>query len=85
LSYSISIHPAAIKQLHRLSTEAQRRIRPKIDALAENPRPPGCKKLTASDEFYRIRIGDYRVIYSIEDKRLLVLVVKVGHRGDVYE
>ena len=61
----------------------QRRILSRIELLAENPRPPGAIKLTGQDA-YRIRIGDYRVIYAIADKQLVVLVVDVGHRWDVY-
>lgn len=55
-----------------------------ISALAVNPRPRGCRKLSSSEQ-YRIRVGDYRVLYEIEDDVLRVLVVKVGHRRDVYE
>ncbi|MBY0395509.1 MAG: type II toxin-antitoxin system RelE/ParE family toxin [Thermoleophilia bacterium] len=61
----------------------QMRIAPHIEALATEPRPHGCVKLTGSDE-YRIRVGDYRVIYAVEDRRLIVLDVRVAHRRDVY-
>jgi mRNA interferase RelE/StbE len=60
------------------------RVDRKVDALAENPRPAGAKKLKGSSELWRVRAGDYRVIYSIHDDVLLILVVKIGHRGDVY-
>ncbi|MDJ0899633.1 MAG: type II toxin-antitoxin system RelE/ParE family toxin [Xenococcus sp. MO_188.B8] len=59
-------------------------MQPKIDALATEPRPEGVVKLKGEENLYRIRVGDYRVIYNVQDDRLLVLVVKVGHRGDVY-
>ena len=73
----------AIKELRRLSRQDQRRIAHAIDQLAENPRPPGSIHLRNRDG-WRIRVGTYRVIYSIEDERLLVLVVKIGHRREVY-
>ena len=60
------------------------RLRTRIDSLADNPRPPDTKKLSGAEELYRIRVGDYRVLYAIQDKVLLVLVVKVGHRREVY-
>ncbi|MGA2053356.1 MAG: type II toxin-antitoxin system RelE/ParE family toxin [Opitutales bacterium] len=55
-----------------------------IDALLENPRPPGGKAMTGLDKTWRIRVGEYRVIYEVQDDRLVVLVIRVGHRGDVY-
>ena len=64
--------------------QEQKRIQPKIDALATEPRPEGVVKLKGEENLYRIRVGDYRVIYNVQDDRLLVLVVKVGHRGNVY-
>jgi len=85
MDYSIIIQPSAQRQLERLSTDAQRRISATFDALAKNPRPHGYKKIVSKNELYRIRIGDYRVIYNVNDKILRILIVKVGHRGDVYE
>lgn len=61
-----------------------RRVVARLEALAEEPRPHGCRKLRGQDDLYRIRIGDYRAIYSIVDNRLIVLVVAVGHRRDIY-
>mgnify|MGYP001580816136 FL=1 len=55
-----------------------------MDALAATPRPKGVKKLTGTDDLYRIRVGDYRIVYQIHDDRLIVLVVRIGHRRDVY-
>ena len=55
-----------------------------MDALAANPRPKGVKKLSGPDDLYRIRVGDYRIVYQIHDDRLIVLVVRIGHRKDVY-
>lgn len=81
--YQIEFTKAASKQLKKLPTEEQTRIRAKIDELANNPRPDGVVKLTNS-ESYRIRAGSYRVLYDIFDDILLISVVKVSHRKDVY-
>ena len=67
-----------------LSQQAQQRITAALRKLRDDPRPPDCRQLSGSEGVYRIRIGDYRVIYTVENDILLVLVVKVGHRGDVY-
>lgn len=82
--YGVEFRPAAFKQLQGLGHRERRRIVRRIEALAEDPRPGGVRKLADSDSTYRIRIGDYRVIYDVLDDRLLVLVVKVGHRRDIY-
>jgi len=82
--YRIEFAPRADKAFRRLPREAQVRIRTKIDGLASNPRPPGSVKMSGPEGFHRIRVGDYRVIYCIEDDILLVLVVKLGHRRDIY-
>lgn len=82
--YRIEFAPSAYRQFAKLSHEAKRRITPRIDALADNPRPPGADAFTGSNELLRIRVGVYRVVYAIEDDRLLVLAVKVGHRRDIY-
>ena len=83
--YTVRIAPAAQRQFRALPTAVQDRIQPKIDALAQDPRPPGAKKLTAERELYRIRIGDYRVVYAIQDEALIVTVVAAGHRRDMYK
>jgi mRNA interferase RelE/StbE len=83
-NYEVFIKPSALRELESIDNRKMRRnVTERIRALAENPRPPGCTKLTGS-EGYRIRCGDYRVVYSIEDERLVVFVVKVGLRKDVY-
>ena len=81
--YSVLIQPSAAKELRKLPLEQRRRIVAKIGSLADNPRPYGCEKLV-ENELYRIRQGDYRIVYSIRDEVLTVLVVRVGHRRDVY-
>ncbi len=82
--YQIEFTKAASKQLKKLSKEEQTRILNKIDELVENPRPDGVVKLRDSENSYRIRVGNYRVLYDIFDDILLVSVVKVRHRKDVY-
>jgi len=83
MRYQVTVTPAADRSIAKLPREVRRRITEHLVALAENPRPPGSIKLTGQDA-YRIRVGDYRIIYTIQDDRLIVLVVDVGHRRDVY-
>ena len=82
--YSIEIKKSAAKEIRKLPNEALKRVLSKIESLQSNPRPAGCKKLSG-DEKYRIRVGVYRILYKIEEKKLIVYVVKVGHRREVYE
>lgn len=83
--YRIELTKQAERQLAKLPRTAQIAIRDKIDTLEENPRPDGTKKLTGSLRTYRAKVRQiYRIIYEIQDDRLVVLVVKVGHRKDVY-
>ncbi len=82
--YTISIKKSAEKELKSLSAEMYLRIRKSIFSLAENPRPNGCKKLKGK-ESYRIREGDFRIIYEIKDDILVIMVIKIGHRKEVYE
>ena len=82
--YEVRVGARAIKQLEGLPREAQRRVAEALDGLAHEPRPRGGKHLAAAEDLWRIRVGVYRIVYAIEDERLLVLVVKVGHRRDVY-
>jgi len=85
MTYKIEFTPSALRQFEKLENPIQKRLSKKIDFLSKNPRPSGVEKLSAEDDLYRIRAGDYRVIYQIQDKVLLVLVVKVGHRREVYQ
>ena len=82
--YSILIKPSAVKEIEAIRLKKDRqRIVQKIRKLAEDPRPLGCQKLSGLHR-YRVRQGRYRILYSIEDQDLIVCVVKVGHRKDVY-
>lgn len=82
--YRIQILPAAARALAAQAQDARLRIDARIRSLADNPRPPGVEKLAGEEALYRVRVGDYRVVYSIEDAVLLILVVRIGHRGEVY-
>ena len=83
--YEVGFKPAALRQLRKLDADIQISILTKIEFLANDPRPSDCKKLKGETDLYRIRAsGTYRVVYKIQDKQLLVTVVKVGHRRDVY-
>jgi mRNA interferase RelE/StbE len=84
VAYTIQFLPAAAKQLGKLDAPIRRRIAAAIDGLAENPRPAGAKKLQGSVDLWRIRIGDFRVIYQIHDRQMLVIIVTIGHRSDIY-
>ena len=85
VSYRLFIKPSASKELARLGTKHDRaRIVAAIHRLPDSPRPVGCEKLSGADHLYRIRIGDYRVIYEILDDVLLITAVKAGHRRDIY-
>jgi mRNA interferase RelE/StbE len=81
--YRIELRPAAQRELRKLDLPTFRKVDAKIQGLADNPRPHGVKKL-AGEDAYRVRVGDYRILYQIEDAILLVVVVTVGNRRDVY-
>ena len=83
MTYTVEILRAAQQQLARVDRQDQLRIISAIAGLADDPRPPGSKKLSGRPA-WRIRVGVYRVIYEIRDERLLVLVVTIGHRREVY-
>jgi len=82
--YTITFAQSARKELERLSANVVSRIFPKIEALARNPRPPGCRKLRGFENLWRIRIGDHRVIYQVFDDEMVVDVVAVRHRSQAY-
>ena len=84
MSYQIEFSRQADRQFRNLPSQIQQRLKSLIDSLAATPRPYGSEKLSGTDQLYRLRVGDYRIVYTVEDDRLLVLVVKVGHRREVY-
>ena len=82
--YQVVIDRDARRVLKRCPADLVRRLRAAILALAVNPRPGGCKKLTGPYDLWRVRVGDWRIIYQIQDDVLIVVVVEIGPRGDVY-
>ena len=82
--YQIEFSRQADRQFRNLPSQIQQRLKSRIDSLAATPRPHGSEKLSGADQLYRIRVGDYHIVYAVENDRLLILVVKVGHRREVY-
>jgi mRNA interferase RelE/StbE len=82
--YAVIFKPSAVKQLERLPKLAQRRIVRAIEELADDPWPAGCVKLVGEDNLWRIRVGSYRAVYSIDDDELQVMILRVAHRKDAY-
>lgn len=84
MTYEVQLTPAAARQLRRFDPQARRRVQAAIDLLATEPRPPAATRLVGGVGEWRVRTGDYRIVYEIEDERLLVLVLSVGHRREIY-
>ena len=84
MTYQVLFQPSALRELRKLPRKVQVRIVTRSEALAKEPRPPGVKKLEGMKGLYRLRVGKRRMIYQIQDERLVVLVVRIGHRRDVY-
>lgn len=84
MAFSVVLKPAAFRDLRKLPEEARRRVAVRIDALASDPRPPGSEALKGEPGLYRLRVGDYRILYQLDGKACLILVIHVGHRREVY-
>lgn len=84
MSYQVDIAPSALRQLRKLDPQARRTVQAAIELLAEQPRPPAAKMLVNAGGAWRVRVGDFRVVYDIEEGRLVVLVLAVAHRREVY-
>jgi mRNA interferase RelE/StbE len=84
-SYRVTLTASAERELHRLPALVIARIVPRIYRLVSDPRPPGCKKLKGGDSEWRIRVGNYRVVYEIDDTARTVDVTRIAHRREVYE
>ena len=82
--YRLEFSPAAARQLRKLDRPTAVRIRSATEALRDQPRPPGVTALQGRRGYLRIRVGDYRIIYSVDDDRLIVLVAALGHRREIY-
>ena len=85
MTYVVSVAPAAARQLRKFDPQIRRRIQAAIDLLESNPRPPAAIQLVGGSGEWRVRTGDYRIIYEIPDAKLVVLVLRVGQRRDIYE
>lgn len=84
MRYKIEFKPAALRQLKAIDLSIRRRIVAAIEQLADNPFPPSVKKMAGEPNRWRIRVGDYRVVYEVDSGKLLVLVVAIGHRREIY-
>lgn len=84
MSFRVEYAASAMKALEGLPKKDQQRIVTKVDSLASDPHPPGSMKLQGADELWRVRVGVYRIVYSVDGGKLVVLVVRIGHRRDVY-
>jgi len=84
VNYHLALTSSAEKELKKLSSDWLARVAARLESLASSPRPPGCKKLQGGDREWRIRVGEYRVVYTIDDTKLLVEVTRIRHRREVY-
>ena len=86
MKYAVLLEKSAARFLLRLrDTKLKSRLDEAIESLADDPRPPGCRKLAGTSDRYRVRVGDYRIVYRIDDGKVTVLVLLVGHRREVYD
>ena len=84
MNYKVEFKKSAAKALELIPKSDQKRIARRIDSLAESPPDPNTTKLKGDNPFHKVRIGDYRIVYEIQDDVLLILIVKIGHRKDIY-
>ena len=84
MAYTLEFEKAAIRSLKKLTPQVAEQVEQDIRQLCQQPRPPGCIKLKGNPNLWRVRSGSYRIIYQIQDSRLIVLIVDVGHRSDIY-
>ena len=85
MRYEVTLAPAAARQLRKFDPHVRRRVQAAIELLAEDPRPPAATRLVGGAGEWRVRTGDYRIVYEIQQDQLLVLVLNVGHRREVYQ
>jgi len=85
MTYRIEVAPAAARQLRKLDPVARRRVQAAVELLADQPRPSGATRLVGGVGEWRVRTGDYRVVYEIHDDVLVILVLAIGHRREIYE
>lgn len=82
--YKVELAPRARRELRRVTDSVYKRLREKMLGLVENPRPPGCAKLTDSHNRYRVRVGDWRILYSVDDEKRLVTIHHIARRDEAY-
>jgi mRNA interferase RelE/StbE len=85
MAYRVEVSPAAARQLKKMDRQLVAAIAEKIETLAVDPRPQGCDKLRGYEGLYRVRVGDHRIIYGVEDRLVVVAILRVGNRADVYQ
>ena len=85
MTYRVEVALAALRQLRKLDPPARRRVQAAVELLADQPRPSGAKKLVGGEGEWRVRTGDYRIVYEVHDNVMVVLVVAIGHRRDIDE
>lgn len=85
MPYTVELSPAAARQFKKLPENVRGAVARRIDLLADDPRSTGCEKLAGYSDLYRVRVGDHRIVYGLSDRLVLVLVLKVGSRAEVYE
>ncbi|MCM6763127.1 type II toxin-antitoxin system RelE/ParE family toxin [Rathayibacter sp. ZW T2_19] len=84
MTFRIELEPSAVRQLRKLDPQDRRRVQAALELLADDPRPPASTMLVNSGGAWRVRVGDFRIVYEIEDDRLIVLVLALGHRREIY-
>jgi mRNA interferase RelE/StbE len=84
VSYAVRVSPAAARQIRKLDPPIRRKMQAVIELLADNPRPPAATQLVCGQGEWRVRVGDYRIVYEIRDAELVVLVLRLGHRREIY-
>lgn len=84
-NYAVEVKPSVRKELETLPVNVLRRVIAKLESLAENPRPAGCKKLKGYKDYWRVRVGEWRVVYIIDDAAKALSVTRIAHRREVYE
>ena len=85
MTYSITLAPSAARQLRKFDPDGRRRIQAALELLAVEPRPPAAIRLVGGSGEWRVRTGDYRIVYEIKDGQLLILVLPIGHRREIYD
>lgn len=84
MSYLVIFNNHAARSFRKLPRDIQQRLKPVINDLQEDPRPMGAEKIKGKDDIYRIRVGDYRILYEVRDKELIICIIEAGHRREVY-